>query len=167
MRRLEPVKGQSPLVAAEAVEKIERLQQAIETVIKGKREAVRLGIVALIAGGHLLVEDVPGVGKTTLAHALARALHCTFQRIQVTSDLLPSDVIGLSIYNQHSGVFEWKPGPIFANVVLADEINRTTPKTQSALLEAMAELHVTAEGVTHPLTGPFISVTTHNPIEQH
>lgn len=167
MRRLEPVKGQSPLVTAEAVEKIERLQQAIETVIKGKREAVRLGIVTLIAGGHLLVEDVPGVGKTTLAHALARALHCTFQRIQFTSDLLPSDVIGLSIYNQHSGIFEWKPGPIFANVVLADEINRTTPKTQSALLEAMAERHVTAEGVTHPLPAPFMVVATQNPIEHH
>jgi len=167
MRRLEPVKGQSPLVTADAVEKIERLQQAIETVIKGKREAVRLGIVALIAGGHLLVEDVPGVGKTTLAHALARALHCSFQRIQFTSDLLPSDVIGLSIYNQHSGVFEWKPGPIFANVVLADEINRTTPKTQSALLEAMAERHVTAEGITHPLPAPFIVLATQNPIEHH
>ena len=167
MRRLESVKGQSPLVTAEAVEKIERLQQAIETVIKGKREAVRLGIVALIAGGHLLVEDVPGVGKTTLAHALARALHCSFQRIQFTSDLLPSDVIGLSIYNQHTNVFEWKPGPIFANVVLADEINRTTPKTQSALLEAMAERHVTAEGITHPLPAPFIVVATQNPIEHH
>jgi len=167
MRRLEPVTGQSTLVTAEAVARIDRLQQAIETVIKGKREAVRLGIVALIAGGHLLVEDVPGVGKTTLAHALARALHCSFQRIQFTSDLLPSDVIGLSIYNQHSGIFEWKPGPIFANVVLADEINRTTPKTQSALLEAMAERHVTAEGVTHPLPEPFIVVATQNPIEHH
>jgi MoxR-like ATPase len=167
MRRLEPVEGRSPLVAADALQKIERLQQAIETVIKGKREAVRLGIVTLIAGGHLLVEDVPGVGKTTLAHALARALHCTFQRIQFTSDLLPSDVIGLSIYNQHSGVFEWKPGPIFANVVLADEINRTTPKTQTALLEAMAERHVTAEGVTHPLPAPFMVVATQNPIEHH
>ena len=151
MRRLDTLKGQGPLVTSDAMEKIERLQQAIETVIKGKPEAVRLGIVALIAGGHLLIEDVPGVGKTTLAHALARALHCTFQRIQFTSDLLPSDVIGLSIYNQHTSVFEWKPGPIFANVVLADEINRTTPKTQSALLEAMAERHVTAEGITPPL----------------
>jgi MoxR-like ATPase len=167
MRRLEPVTGQAPLVTTAAVEKIERLQQAIETVIKGKGEAVRLGIVALIAGGHLLVEDVPGVGKTTLAHALARALHCNFQRIQFTSDLLPSDVIGLSIYNQHTGVFEWKPGPVFANVVLADEINRTTPKTQSALLEAMAERHVTAEGVTHPLPAPFMVVATQNPIEHH
>ena len=167
MRRFDTVKGKEELVRAEATEKIERLQQAIETVIKGKPEAVRLGIVTLIAGGHLLVEDVPGVGKTTLAHAMARALRCSFQRIQFTSDLLPSDVIGLSIYNQHTGVFEWKPGPVFANVVLADEINRTTPKTQSALLEAMAERHVTAEGVTHPLPAPFIVLATQNPIEHH
>src|SRR5216683_6019231 len=167
MRRLDTVKEKIPLVTSDAVEKIERLQQAIETVIKGKPEAVRLGIVTLMAGGHLLVEDVPGVGKTTLAHAMARALHCTFQRIQFTSDLLPSDVIGLSIYNQHTGVFEWKPGPIFANVVLADEINRTTPKTQSALLEAMAERHVTIEGTTHPLPAPFIVLATQNPIEHH
>jgi MoxR-like ATPase len=167
MRRFDTVKGKEELVGSEATEKIERLQQAIETVIKGKPEAVRLGIVTLIAGGHLLVEDVPGVGKTTLAHAMARALRCSFQRIQFTSDLLPSDVIGLSIYNQHTGVFEWKPGPVFANVVLADEINRTTPKTQSALLEAMAERHVTAEGVTHPLPAPFIVLATQNPIEHH
>src|SRR4026209_1727361 len=166
MRNLEPITSEQ-IASANAVEQIERLQQAVETVIKGKPEAVRLGIVALIAGGHLLIEDVPGVGKTTLAHALARALHCTFQRIQFTSDLLPSDVIGLSIYNQHASVFEWKPGPIFANVVLADEINRTTPKTQSALLEAMAERQVTVEGVTHPLPAPFMVVATQNPIEHH
>src|SRR5713101_1857838 len=119
-----------------AAERINVLQGAIERVIRGKPEAVRLAIVTLLAGGHLLIEDVPGVGKTTLAHAMARALDCTFQRIQFTSDLLPSDVIGLSVYNQHAGLFEWKPGPVFANVVLSYDINRTTPKTQSALLEA-------------------------------
>ena len=150
-----------------AAGRVERLEAAIESVIKGKAEAVRLAVVTLIAGGHLLIEDVPGVGKTTLAQALARALDCSFQRIQFTSDLLPSDVIGLSVYNQHSGIFEWKPGPVFANVVLADEINRTTPKTQSALLEAMAERHVTVEGTTHPLPQPFIVVATQNPIEHH
>jgi MoxR-like ATPase len=143
------------------------LQGAIEGVIKGKPETVRLAIVTLIAGGHLLIEDVPGVGKTTLAHSLARAIHCTFQRIQFTSDLLPSDVIGLSVFNQRTGDFEWKPGPVFANVVLADEINRTTPKTQSALLEAMAEGHVTVEGRTHSLPSPFIVLATQNPIEHH
>lgn len=167
MRNLETLNGRSAALATEAVERVDRLQRAIETVIKGKPESVRLAIVTLIAGGHLLVEDVPGVGKTTLAHALARALHCNFQRIQFTSDLLPSDVIGLSIYNQHTGVFEWKPGPVFANVVLADEINRTTPKTQSALLEAMAERQVTVEGITHPLPAPFIVLATQNPIEHH
>lgn len=157
----------SDAIAATAAERIELLQAAIERVIRGKPEAVRLAIVTLLAGGHLLIEDVPGVGKTTLAHALARALDCSFQRIQFTSDLLPSDVIGLSVYNQQESLFEWKPGPIFANVILADEINRTTPKTQSALLEAMAEGHVTVEGTTHSLPAPFIVLATQNPIEHH
>jgi MoxR-like ATPase len=127
------------------VEKINRLQNEIESVIKGKSETVKLALVALLAKGHLLIEDVPGIGKTTLANALARALDLSFHRVQFTSDLLPSDVIGLSIYNQRSGHFEWNAGPIFSNVVLADEINRATPKTQSALLEAMAEEQITVE----------------------
>src|SRR5438045_7182067 len=157
----------SDALAVTAAEKIELLQAAIERVIRGKPDAVRLAIVTLLAGGHLLIEDVPGVGKTTLAHSLARALDCSFQRIQFTSDLLPSDVIGLSIYDQHASSFEWQPWPMFANVILADEINRTTPKTQSALLEAMAEGHVTVEGVTHDLPVPFIVLATQNPIEHH
>ncbi len=167
MRNLRPADSRSDSLAAAAAERVELLQSSIERVIRGKPEVVRLALVTLLAGGHLLIEDVPGVGKTTLAQALARALDCTFQRIQFTSDLLPSDVIGLSIYNQHDGLFEWKPGPIFANVVLADEINRTTPKTQSALLEAMGEKHVTVEGVTHSLPLPFMVLATQNPIEHH
>ena len=167
MRHLRTADSRSDLLAASAAERTDLLQAAIERVIRGKPEAVRLAIVTLLAGGHLLVEDVPGVGKTTLAHALARSLDCSFQRVQFTSDLLPSDVIGLSVYNQHDGRFEWKPGPIFASVVLADEINRTTPKTQSALLEAMAERQVTVEGVTHALPQPFIVIATQNPIEHH
>jgi MoxR-like ATPase len=167
MRNLRPAGTRSDSLATSSAERVELLQSTIERVIRGKPEVVRLALVTLLAGGHLLIEDVPGVGKTTLAQALARALDCTFQRIQFTSDLLPSDVIGLSIYNQHDSLFEWKPGPIFANVVLADEINRTTPKTQSALLEAMAERHVTVEGVTHPLPQPFMVLATQNPIEHH
>src|SRR5437879_5567643 len=163
MRHRRTADSRSDLLAATAAERIDLLQTALERLICGKPEAVRLAIVTLLAGGHLLVEDVPGVGKTTLAHALARSLDCSFQRVQFTSDLLPSDVIGLSVYNQHDGMFEWKPGPIFASVVLADEINRTTPKTQSALLEAMAEAHVTIDGVTHALANPFLVLDTHTP----
>jgi MoxR-like ATPase len=167
MRNLRTAGTRPDSLAAPSAERVELLQSTIERVIRGKPEVVRLALVTLLAGGHLLIEDVPGVGKTTLAQALARALDCTFQRIQFTSDLMPSDVIGLSIYNQHDSLFEWKPGPIFANIVLADEINRTTPKTQSALLEAMAERHVTVEGVTHPLPLPFMVLATQNPIEHH
>ncbi|HYY98011.1 MAG TPA: MoxR family ATPase [Pyrinomonadaceae bacterium] len=157
----------APLGAAEAAERVALLQSAVERVIRGKSDAVRLSIVTLLAGGHLLVEDVPGVGKTTLAQSLARAVDCSFQRIQFTSDLLPSDVIGLSIFNERTGEFEFRHGPVFANIVLADEINRTTPKTQSALLEAMAEGHVTVEGVTYRLRAPFMVVATQNPVEHH
>jgi MoxR-like ATPase len=148
-------------------EKIGLLVEAIETVIKGKREVIEQALIALFAGGHLLVEDVPGVGKTTLAHALALILECRFHRIQFTSDLLPSDIVGISIYNQPRQAFEFKPGPIFANVILADEINRTTPKTQSALLEAMSEGQVTADNQTIELPKPFLVLATQNPVEHH
>ncbi|MBI3404577.1 MAG: MoxR family ATPase [Acidobacteria bacterium] len=146
---------------------IAQLKRSVAGVIKGKDEAIELALVALLARGHLLIEDVPGVGKTTLAQALARSFSCTFQRIQFTSDLLPSDVIGVSVYNQATTQFEFKPGPLFANVVLADEINRTTPKTQSALLEAMNEAQVTVDNHTHPLPKPFLVLATQNPIEHH
>src|SRR5689334_4893740 len=147
--------------------RIADLQAAVEGVIKGKSETVKFALIALLAKGHLLIEDVPGIGKTTLANALSRALELSFQRIQFTSDLLPSDVIGLSIFNQQSGDFDWKAGPIFSNIVLADEINRATPKTQSALLEAMAEEQVTVEGVSRRLPLPFMVVATQNPAEHH
>ncbi|HEY9233121.1 MAG TPA: MoxR family ATPase [Blastocatellia bacterium] len=149
------------------VGKLEQLQKTIESVIRGKSDVVELALVTLIAGGHLLIEDVPGVGKTTLAQAMARSFDCSFQRIQFTSDMLPSDILGLEVFNQQQSTFEFKPGPIFANVVLADEINRTTPKTQSALLEAMAEGHVTVEQETYKLPRPFIVLATQNPVEHH
>lgn len=147
--------------------KIEQLQATIESVIRGKSEVVELALVSLLAGGHLLIEDVPGVGKTTLAQAMARSFDCTFQRIQFTSDMLPSDILGLEVFNQQRGEFEFKSGAIFANVILADEINRTTPKTQSALLEAMAEGQVTVEQSTYQLPQPFIVLATQNPVEHH
>jgi len=147
--------------------KLEQLQSTVESVIRGKSDVVELSLVTLLAGGHLLIEDVPGVGKTTLAQTLARSFDCTFQRIQFTSDLLPSDIVGLEVFNQRESTFDFKPGPIFANVILADEINRSTPKTQSALLEAMAEGHVTVEQETYELPRPFIVLATQNPIEHH
>ena len=150
-----------------ARDKILALREAIGATIKGKHETIELAIVALLAEGHLLIEDVPGVGKTTLGHALARSLDCDFHRIQFTSDLLPSDVLGVSVYSPKLNEFEFKPGPIFANIVLADEINRTTPKTQSALLEAMNESQVTIENLTYPLPRPFMVLATQNPIEHH
>ena len=146
---------------------ISQLQRAVAQVIRGKDEAIDLALVALLARGHLLIEDVPGVGKTTLAQALAHSFHCSFQRIQFTSDMLPSDVVGISVFNQGEQQFEFKPGPIFANIVLADEINRTTPKTQSALLEAMNEAQVTVDARTHALPRPFMVLATQNPIEHH
>lgn len=143
------------------------IEESLRSIIRGNDEAVRLALVAVLARGHLLIEGVPGVGKTTLAHALARALDCGFQRIQFTSDMLPSDVLGISLFSAAEQQFEFKPGPVFTNVLLADEINRTTPKTQSALLEAMSEGQVTMDGHAHPLPQPFLVVATQNPVEHH
>lgn len=152
---------------ANSSSRLAELQRSISRVVKGKEEVIQTALVALLAKGHLLVEDVPGVGKTTLAHAIARSFHCTFQRIQFTSDLLPSDVIGISVFNHVTQEFEFKPGPVFANIIVADEINRTTPKTQSALLEAMNESQITIDNHTHPLPNPFLVLATQNPIEHH
>jgi len=143
------------------------LEAAVARFIRGKPEAVELASACLLAGGHLLIEDVPGVGKTTLAQALARAVDGTFQRVQCTADMLPSDVLGVTIFDGASREFEFKRGPIFANVLLADEINRATPKTQSALLEAMNESQVTVDGRTYPLEKPFMVIATQNPAEHH
>src|SRR5881409_703513 len=146
---------------------VSQLQRSIARAIYGKEEAIQPALVTLLARGHLLIEDVPGVGKTTLAQALAKSFHCSFQRIQFTSDLLPSDVLGVSVFNPENREFEFRPGPIFANVVLADEINRTTPRTQSALLEAMNESQVSMDGKTLTLPQPFLVIATQNPVEHH
>jgi MoxR-like ATPase len=152
---------------ASASSRLAELQRSIARVVKGKDDVIQLALTALLARGHLLIEDVPGVGKTTLAQALARSFHCSFQRIQFTSDMLPSDVIGVSVFNPATQEFEFKPGPIFANIIVADEINRTTPKTQSALLEAMNESQITIDNHTRPLPQPFLVLATQNPIEHH
>jgi MoxR-like ATPase len=149
----------APLAAA--------LERSVKSAIRGKDAQIRLAIVALLSKGHVLIEDVPGVGKTTLARALARAVGGSFQRIQFTSDLLPSDILGVSIYEPDSRSFSFKKGPVFANVVLADEINRTTPRTQSALLEAMGEGQVSVDGKIHVLPKPFLVAATQNPVEHH
>src|SRR4030088_1860378 len=146
---------------------VSQLQRSIARAIYGKEEAIQLALITLLARGHLLIEDVPGVGKTTLAQALARSVSCTFHRLQFTSDMLPSDVLGVTIYNAHSELFEFKRGSIFTNFLLADEINRTTPRTQSALLEAMNEQQVTIDGRSHPLPRPFMVIATQNPVEHH
>src|SRR5437660_11341083 len=148
-----------------SLDRIAALQANVERVIRGKSEVVQFAIAALLARGHVLLEDVPGVGKTTLAHALARSLSLSFQRIQFTSDLLPADIVGVTIFNQDRQEFEFVSGPVFTNVLLADEINRATPKTQSALLEAMNEGIITVEKQRLPLPDPFLVIATQNPVE--
>jgi MoxR-like ATPase len=167
MSQRESMLAQKGAFSPQVLSKVAELESALQTAIRGKPEAIRLSIVCLLARGHLLIEDVPGVGKTTLAQALARSVACRFHRLQFTSDMLPSDVLGVTIYNSHSEVFEFKPGPVFSNFLLADEINRTTPKTQSALLEAMNEGQVTIDGKSHSLPRPFMVIATQNPVEHH
>jgi MoxR-like ATPase len=145
---------------------LDRVVDQVSQAVLGKQGPIRLALACLVARGHLLIEDVPGVGKTTLAHALARSLGLSFQRIQFTSDLLPADILGVSVYDRESGRFEFHPGPVFAHLVLADEVNRATPKAQSALLEAMEEQQVTLEGITRPLPSPFFVIATQNPAYQ-
>jgi MoxR-like ATPase len=157
----------SPETASAVYTRAAQLENALRKVIRGKDEIVRLAVVSLLARGHLLIEGVPGVGKTTLGQAIARALDCSFQRVQFTSDMLPSDVIGISIYSAIEQAFEFKRGPVFTNVLLADEINRTTPKTQSALLEAMNENQVTIDAHSYALPQPFLVIATQNPVEHH
>jgi MoxR-like ATPase len=150
-----------------ALSRLDELEAALGRAIRGKAEILRLSLVCLLSKGHLLIEDVPGVGKTTLAHALARSVRCEFHRLQCTSDMLPSDILGVTVYNAHSEQFEFKQGPVFTNFLLADEINRATPKTQSALLEAMSDRQVTVDGRSYPLAEPFMVVATQNPVEHH
>jgi MoxR-like ATPase len=161
------VASTQPIAAREATfaDYFDRVVANIERVIQGKRDVIELVLLCLISEGHLLLEDVPGVGKTSLAKSLATSLDASFGRVQFTPDLLPSDVVGLTVWNRNDGTFTFRPGPIFNNIVLADEINRASPKTQAALLEAMAENQVTADGATYPLARPFMVIATQNPIE--
>ncbi len=156
--------AQSPPLS---LSKLAELEASLGQVLRGKPDVVRLSLVCLLARGHLLIEDVPGVGKTTLAQALARSVQCSFHRLQFTSDMLPSDVLGVVIYNALTQAFEFKKGPVFTHFLLADEINRTTPKTQSALLEAMNERQVTMDGRSYRLPEPFMVIATQNPVEHH
>ena len=149
----------------EVARRAQRIEANIASVILGKNEVIRACIVALLAGGHIIIEDYPGVGKTLLAKTLARSVACRFARVQFTPDLLPSDVTGVGVFNQKTGEFEFRPGPIFANIVVADEINRSSPKTQASLLECMEERQVTVDNATHPITPPFMVIATQNPIE--
>jgi MoxR-like ATPase len=158
-RRREPVPAQ------QLAEQFRRIEANVATVVEGKPEVIRLALIALLAEGHLLIEDVPGVGKTLLAKAVAKSIACSVRRVQFTPDLLPSDITGVSVYNQEHGDFEFKPGAIFANIVLGDEINRAGPKTQSAMLEAMEERTVTVDGTTYELGVPFMVIATQNPVE--
>lgn len=161
------MESQATLDPLDLQEKINEVIDEVETVIIGKRDIVKLALTAVISDGHILIEDVPGVGKTMLAKTLARVLGCSFKRIQFTPDLLPADVTGVSIFNQKTSEFEFHPGPIFAQVVLADEINRSTPKTQSSLLECMEEKQVTVDGATYQLPVPFVVIATQNDVECH
>ena len=157
----------SDVAFTEVAEKVRELADSIETVIIGKREVVELAITCLLCNGHLLIEDIPGVGKTTLAKSIAKSLGCLFKRVQFTPDLLPADITGTAIFNQQNSQFEFREGPVFANIVLADEINRATPKTQSSLLECMEERQVTVDGITYELPNPFFVIATENHIESH
>lgn len=159
----EAARVQQSIGAVRAQEVAQKLRTAVSAALAGKDEVVERAVITILARGHLLVEDIPGVGKTTLARALAKAVGLTFRRVQCTSDLMPSDLIGVNIYDATNKRFEFKPGPIFTQVLLADEVNRATPKTQSALLEAMSERQVTVDGVTHPLPEPFLVIATQNP----
>jgi MoxR-like ATPase len=152
--------------AEDCMNELNAIREGISTIIIGKERAIRLSLTCLLANGHLLIEDAPGVGKTTLAHSLARVLGMEYQRIQFTSDLLPADILGVNVYDRETGSFHFHPGPVFSQLILADEINRATPKTQSALLEAMEEQQVSIEGVTHTLPSPFFVIATQNPLEQ-